>query len=114
MSWPVSTLERRIRWAWFVLILTSASFVGGSGNASERSQLSEARYAAIFTEREELLMTAAVAFAYVNLSRTPKQGYDIAALIAWDVDVAEKTPEFVFGHNKNFEYRGEIHHAEIN
>ena len=114
MSWPSFALGPRIHRALLVLLLTSAVSLGGSINASERTQLTEARYAAIFREREELLMTAAVAFAYVNLSRTPKQGYDIAAVIAWNVDVADKTPEFVFGHNKNFEYRGEIHHAEIN
>jgi tRNA(Arg) A34 adenosine deaminase TadA len=104
----------RIHGASLLLLLTCASLAGSSVINGEHAQLTEARYAAIFTEREELLMTAAVAFAYVNLSHTPKQGYDIAAVIAWSVDDVEKTPEFVFGHNKNFEYRGEINHAEIN
>src|SRR5438093_12741739 len=114
MSWPSFALGPRIHRALLVLLLTSAVSLGGSINASERTQLTEARYAATFTEREELLMTAAVAFAYVNLSRAPKQGYDIAALIAWKVDEVDKTPEFVLGHNKNFEYRADIHYAEIN
>ena len=90
------------------------TLLGGCVDATLRTRLTEAQYAAVFTEREELLMTATLAVAYVNLSRTPKQGYDIAALIAWGVDDVGKTPEFVFGHNKNFEYRGDIHHAEIN
>src|SRR5262245_40117423 len=79
-----------------------------------RTEFTEARFVAIFTEREELLMTAALAFAYVNLCRVPKQGYDIAALMAWNVEDVRKTPEFILGHNKNFENRGDVYHAEVN
>ncbi len=65
-------------------------------------------------ERHELFMTAIAAFAYVNLSTEPRPGYDIATLIAWDASVVDKTPDFVMDRNRNFEFQGDIHHAEIN
>jgi tRNA(Arg) A34 adenosine deaminase TadA len=68
----------------------------------------------VINERHELFMTAAAAFVYVNLSTLPRPGHNIAALIAWNIDVVEKTPDFVIDRNRNFEYQGEIHHAEIN
>jgi len=68
----------------------------------------------VLEERHEMLMVATVAYAYVNLTAKPKPGYDIAALIAWDVEDPSRTPSFVLERNRNFEYQGEIHHAEIN
>jgi tRNA(Arg) A34 adenosine deaminase TadA len=51
---------------------------------------------------------------YANLKNKPSPGYDISAAIAWDVADPDKTPEFVFNRNRNYEKQGEIHHAEIN
>jgi tRNA(Arg) A34 adenosine deaminase TadA len=67
---------------------------------------------AVVEERHELLMLAALAKTYAGLDDVV--GYDISAVIAWDVDDASKTPDFVIERNRNFEKQGDIHHAEIN
>jgi tRNA(Arg) A34 adenosine deaminase TadA len=74
----------------------------------------QAGSATALEERHELLTLAAVASAYVGRDARPIPGYTIAALIAWDVDNLQKTPEFVLDRNRNFEFQGDIHHAEIN
>jgi tRNA(Arg) A34 adenosine deaminase TadA len=66
----------------------------------------------VVAERRELFMLAALAQTHAGLADLA--GYDISAVIAWNVDDASKTPEFVIERNRNYEKQGEIHHAEIN
>lgn len=68
----------------------------------------------ILEERRSILMLAAAAYACVGLDAFPKPGYEIAAVIAWDVEKLDATPDFLVERNRNFEYQGEVHHAEIN
>jgi hypothetical protein len=66
----------------------------------------------IVAERQEILMLAALANTHAGLG-TPV-GYDISAVIAWDVEDTGRTPHFVIERNRNFEKQGDIFHAEIN
>jgi tRNA(Arg) A34 adenosine deaminase TadA len=59
-------------------------------------------------------MLGVMSYMYANLNNQPSPGYDISAGIAWNVGNPDKTPEFVFNTNRNYEKQGEIHHAEIN
>jgi tRNA(Arg) A34 adenosine deaminase TadA len=52
--------------------------------------------------------------SYLHLqANCSKPGHEIAALLAWDVEDVEKTPEFVIDCNRNFEKQGNIFHAEM-
>ena len=52
--------------------------------------------------------------SYLHLQATDsKPGHEIAALLAWDVEDIEHTPEFVIDCNRNFERQGNIFHAEM-
>jgi len=62
-------------------------------------------------ERDVLFMLAAMSFTYAGLGSA--DGYDISAVIAWNVDDTT-TREFVIDRNRNNEMQGDIHHAEIN
>jgi tRNA(Arg) A34 adenosine deaminase TadA len=66
----------------------------------------------VVEERDTLFMLAAMSFTFAGLGSTA--GYDISAVIAWDVDDPAVTPEFVIDRNRNNEMQGDIHHAEIN
>jgi len=67
----------------------------------------------VIEERHELFTLAVLTYLYVHSENHPKPGHDIAALIAWDVENVEKTPEFVIDCNRNFEKQGGIFHAEM-
>ena len=68
--------------------------------------------AAVRLERDWLFMLAAMSYVYRGLN--DPAGYDIAAVIAWNVEDPDQTPEFVIDRNRNFEKQGDIYHAEIN
>jgi tRNA(Arg) A34 adenosine deaminase TadA len=89
-------------------ILTKA---GVSELATSASRASD-RGNPIIEERDEVLMLAAMSYAYAGLGSAI--GYDIAALIAWNVDDTNATPPFVLDRNRNYERQGDIYHAEIN
>jgi len=67
----------------------------------------------VVEERDHLFILATLSYLYNRLEVRPKPGWDIAALIAWDVENVDSTPEFVIGRNRNFEKQGNIFHAEI-
>lgn len=66
----------------------------------------------VVSERHELFMLAALADAYAGLPFAI--GYNISAVIAWNVEKEAATPDFIIERNRNYEKQGEIHHAEIN
>lgn len=100
--------------------LANASTVGnehseGAGSAFAPGRGVSAGEAASFRqERNLLLMLGAMSYMYASLRAEPQPGYDISAVIAWDVDDPSKTPEIVFDRNRNYENQGDIYHAEIN
>jgi len=65
-------------------------------------------------ERDHLLMLAALSYTYASLTDRPPEGYDISALIAWNVQDLNKTPDFIIDRNRNYEKQGEVFHAEAN
>lgn len=75
---------------------------------------SEQKDSAIISERDDMFMLATLGFAYGNIKSYPKVGYNIASLIAWNVEDTSHTPEFVIEQNRNFEMQGDIFHAEVN
>ncbi len=74
---------------------------------------SAAKDSPIVEERHELFVLAILSFLYQNSENDQKLGHDIAALIAWNVDDVEHTPEFVIDCNRRFEKQGTIFHAEL-
>ena len=64
-------------------------------------------------ERHQLFILGVLSYLYNHQDVQPKPGWDIAALIAWDVENMDQTPEFVIDRNRNFEKQGNIFHAEI-
>ena len=66
----------------------------------------------IIEERHEILMLGVLSYLHLQ-ANCSKPGHEIAALLAWDVEDVEKTPEFVIDCNRNFEKQGNIFHAEI-
>jgi tRNA(Arg) A34 adenosine deaminase TadA len=85
---------------WFVLCLFLF--------ASLRADISS-----IVEERHELFVLGVLSYLHNQLEIHPKPGWDIAALIALDVENVDHTPEFVIDRNRNFEKQGNIFHAEI-
>ncbi len=67
----------------------------------------------VVEERHQLFILGVLSYLYNRLDIHPKPGWDIAALIAWDVEKIDQTPEFVIDRNQNFEKQGNIFHAEI-
>jgi tRNA(Arg) A34 adenosine deaminase TadA len=77
---------------------------GTSTRDSTRSPVTE--------ERDALLMLAAMSYTYAGLGGSA--GYDISAVIAWNVEDPGAKPDFVIDRNRNGEMQGDINHAEIN
>jgi len=69
--------------------------------------------APIVEERDNLFTLGVLSYLYHRLETEPKPGWHIAALIAWDVEDINRTPDFVIERNQNFEKQGNIFHAEI-
>jgi len=67
----------------------------------------------IVEERHQLFVLGVLSYLCNHLDVQPKPGWEIAALIAWDVENIDRTPEFVIDRNRNFEKQGNIFHAEI-
>ncbi len=67
----------------------------------------------IIEERHQLFILGVLSYLHNHLDVQPKPGWEIAALIAWDVENIDQTPEFVIDRNRNFEKQGNIFHAEI-
>lgn len=67
----------------------------------------------IIEERHQLFILGVLSYLYNRLDMHPKPGWDIGALIAWDVENVDHTPEFVIDRNQNFDKQGNIFHAEI-
>lgn len=67
----------------------------------------------IVEERHQLFILGVLSYLHRTQDIEPKPGWDIAALIAWDVENVDQTPEFVIDRNRNFEKQGNIFHAEI-
>lgn len=67
----------------------------------------------IVEERDHLFILGVLSYLYNHLETYPKPCWDIAALIAWDVEDINRTPDFVIDRNRNFEKQGNIFHAEI-
>lgn len=67
----------------------------------------------IVEERDQLFILGVLTYLHNQSDMHPKSGHDIAALIAWNVENVDKTPEFVINRNRNFEKQGNIFHAEI-
>lgn len=72
-----------------------------------------ANSSSIIEERHQLFILGVLAYLHNQSTIDPKPGHDIAALIAWDVENINKTPEFVLDRNRNFEKQGNIFHAEM-
>jgi tRNA(Arg) A34 adenosine deaminase TadA len=66
----------------------------------------------VVSERHELFILAALADAYAGMPFAI--GYNISAVIAWNVENEAATPDFIIERNRNYEKQGDIHHAEIN
>ena len=104
------------------LLLGNANSVfapAGSVPAFEVQQIADAgrstneRAAEIVNERHHLLMLAAMAYVYTHRAESPSVGFDIAALVAWDVDdITARPPLFVIDRNRVVEKRGWKYHAE--
>jgi tRNA(Arg) A34 adenosine deaminase TadA len=69
--------------------------------------------AACIEERDHLFILGVLSYLYNRLEIYPKPCWNIAALIAWDVENINRTPDFVIERNQNFEKQGNIFHAEI-
>ena len=67
----------------------------------------------IIEERDHLFILGVLSYLYNRLETEPKPCWDIAALIAWDVEDINRTPDFVIDRNRNFEKQGNIFHAEL-
>jgi tRNA(Arg) A34 adenosine deaminase TadA len=67
----------------------------------------------IIEERHHLFILSTLAYLHAQATIQPKSGHDIAAIIAWDVENVDLTPQFVIDKNRNFEKQGNIFHAEI-
>ena len=67
----------------------------------------------IVEERDHLFILGVLSYLYHRLETHPKPCWDIAALIAWDVENINRTPDFVIDRNQNFEKQGNIFHAEM-
>ena len=65
-------------------------------------------------ERRDLFMLAALAYTWTHLEAQPKPGHDITAILAWNVEDLENTPDFIIDRNRNFLQQGELYHAEAN
>ncbi len=80
----------------------------------EGATLSPTQLADLIKERDRLFMLAAMSYTYAGRDETPPPGYDISAVIAWEADDPNHTPEFVIDRNRNYEKQGEVFHAEAN
>jgi tRNA(Arg) A34 adenosine deaminase TadA len=67
----------------------------------------------IVEERDHLFILGVLSYLYKRLEIYPKPCWQIAALIAWDVENINRTPDFVIERNRNFEKQGNIFHAEM-
>ena len=65
-------------------------------------------------ERSRLFMLAALSYTYSGLGARPPIGYDISAVIAWNVRNPNATPNFLIDRNRNYQEQGEVFHAEAN
>src|SRR5690348_12472309 len=81
--------------------------------AAPLSLLASSNHSAIVEERHHLFILGVLSYLYNQQDVQPKPGWDIAALIAWEVENIDQTPEFVIDRNRNFEKQGNIFHAEI-
>lgn len=81
--------------------------------ATPLALLASSNHSPIVEERHQLFILGVLSYLYNQRDVDPKPGWDIAALIAWDVENIDQTPEFVIDRNRNFEKQGNIFHAEI-
>jgi len=101
---------------WAVVVLAVACGMGQSRRAATNQSYTPGGAtpprSAVADERDVLFMLAAMSFTYAGLDSSA--GYDISAVIAWNVEDETATPTFVIDRNRNNEFQGDIHHAEIN
>lgn len=68
----------------------------------------------IIKERNDLFMLAALSYVYTHRQESPCTGYDIATLVAWNVENTSETPAFVIDRNRTREKLATVFHSELN
>lgn len=94
-----------------LLVLCLSLFTRSFGQPAKRASTSD--ISPIVEERNHLFTLGVLSYLYNRLESQPKPCWEIAALIAWDVENINQTPDFVIERNQNFEKQGNIFHAEI-
>ncbi len=74
---------------------------------------SEITTAEIIEERNELFILCTLSYLHVNAQNPIQVGYDIASILAWDVEDIDHVPDFIIDCNRTFEKQGSIFHAEM-